>query len=455
MMKHFWKIMTVAALLLVAAVAVTGCSLWDPPYEELDEEGFTVSVRYDANGGSFKGSPNEVYVVDVFNPSDFNSGAGGKVMIPLIAPDDAQRKDSAFPVSKPGYFLAGWYTERQLRTDENGQPLDEYGKPTAETGRPQGYSYSGLWDFSQDVLTIDPSADRTSGENEITLYAAWVPYFNFEFYVLGEDGSVTLMETKQLITMEIPAWDLTTGKMNLKEFPAREGMTFEAAFLDEAMTIPAEGEVSGSVDYVSGTASGDGSVRIYTTWKEGNWFRISTPDQLHKNAGPNNSYILEADLDFTKKSWPTVLSTGEYNGTILGNGHTIANVEVLQGDNSKINGGLFGVLGSKAKITDLKLENVTFKIVAGSRMQSPNYGLLAGSVNAGATLTDVSITGVIEIGKNCYRPNDYNVGLICGAGSVAGMDMSGITVCLEDPENNSARVVVDETTGEVTLTFAD
>ena len=138
-----------------------------------------------------------------------------------------------------------------------------------------------------------------------------------------------------------------------------------------------------------------------------------------------------------------------------GNGHTISNVEVLQGDNSKINGGLFGTLGNTAALRDLKLENITFKMVAGSRMQAPNYGLLAGTVNQSATVTDVSLTGSIVVGKDCYRPNAYNIGLICGTGSVTGMDMSGISVTVEDPDNNSARVDVNTETGEVTLTFAD
>jgi hypothetical protein len=209
------------------------------------------------------------------------------------------------------------------------------------------------------------------------------------------------------------------------------------------------------VDYATGTVESDGTIRLYTTWMEGTWFRISTPKQLYDNARLGGSYIIEADLDFTGMLWPTVFSTGDYAGTIVGNGHTISNVTVLQGDNSKINGGLFGVLTSSASITDLKLENITYRMVAGSRMQGPNYGLLAGTVQEGATITGVTLTGTIEIGKDCYRPNDYNVGLVCGAGQVEGIDMSGITVTVEDPDNNTARVEVDPVTGEVTLTFAD
>ena len=449
------SVLALAAIVLGILAIINGLALWDTPYKGLDETGYTVSVRFDAGGGSFAGSPNEVYIVDVFNPSEHPVDGSGKASIKLIAPDDPIRKDSAFPVSNTGHFLAGWYTERTLRVDENGQPLDEYGKPVSETGRPQGYTYSGRWDFDADRLTVDPAAAKGSSDNEITLYAAWVPYFNFEFYAMEEDGSFSLMDTKQLITMELPAWNLKTGRMDMKEFPAREGMTFEAAYLDAAMTVPAEGQVSGNVDYATGTVESDGTIRIYTTWQAGTWFRISTPKQFYDNARLGGSYLIEADLDFTGMMWPAVMSTGEFTGSIVGGGHTISGVTVLQGDNSKINGGLFGVLSASSSITDLHFENVTFRIVAGSRMQGPNYGLLAGTVQEGATLTDLTLTGTIEIGKDCYRPNDYNIGLLCGAGSVSGIDMSGITVTTEDPENNTARVEVNPETGEVTLTFAD
>ena len=458
MMKQFWKIFAVAALLLVAAVAVTGCSQWIPMYEQMDRDGYTVSVRFDANGGNIGGGTDEVYVVDVFNLHDFKADGEGFVHIPLLPLEHESRQKGSSPLSvtKNGYYLAGWYTERSARVNENGEPLDEYGQLTSVSGLEQGYVYSGKWDFSKDRVHVNANEEHSAETNVLTLYAAWIPYVNFEFYAVDETGESVLLDTvEKQLQMDVPEWNLETGKMNMKEFPSRDGMTFEAAFLDAAMTIPAEGTVSSSVNYENGTLSGDGVLRIYTTWREGTWFRISTPEQLYNNANANGCYNLEADLDFSGKLWPAVFSTGEFNGTLQGNGHTVSNVEVLQGDNSKINGGLFGTLGNTAALCDLKLENITFKIVAGSRMQAPNYGLLAGTVNQGATVTDVSLTGSITVGKDCYRPNVYNIGLLCGTGSVTGIDMSGIRVTVEDPDNNSAQVEVNTETGEVTLTFAD
>ena len=448
-------VLAVALLVLAVISVIKGFTLWDTPYESLDKEGYTVSVRFDANGGSFAGSPNEVYIVDVFNPADYKANAAGDVEIPLIAPDDPVRKGSAFAISNSGYFLAGWYTERALRVGESGEPLDEYGVPTAQSGRPQGYVYSGKWDFAADRLTVGKDSAASADEQQVTLYAAWVPYFIFEVYALESDGSASLVEKKQLIEIEIPAWDEKTGRMSMKGFPEREGMTFESAYFDAAMATPAEGRISGDVDFERGIVSGDGTIRLYTTWTEGTWFRISTPKQFYDNSRVGGSYILEADLDFSNTLWPTAMSTGEFTGTIVGNGHKISNVTVLQGDNSKINGGLFGTLGESAVISDVTFEHISFRIVAGSRMQAPNYGLLAGTVKEGATLSGITVTGNIEVGKNCYRPNDYNIGLLCGAGGIEGIDHSGITVTVEDPENNTARVEVDPESGRVTLTFAE
>lgn len=452
-MKKMWKYLCATAVLCVAAVGATGCHQWDTPYEKLDETGYTVSVRFDANGGVFAGTK-DVSVVDVFNAADYKTNAEGEVEIPLIAPDDTRRKDSAFAASYNGHFLAGWYTERTPRVDGDGEPLDAYGQPTAVSGREQGYVYSGKWNFETDRLTVSTADGLTSEENQLTLYAAWIPYFNYEFYAVDGEGTSTLVATKQLIEIEMPVWNESTGKLDMNDVPGRDDMTFEAAYLDAAMSEPAGETVSGLVDYEKGIAVTD-TVKIYTTWMEGTWFRIHTAKQLFDNSRLGGNYILCADLDFSNTVWAPALTTGEFTGTILGNGHKIMNVTVLQGDNSKINGGLFGTLGATAQLSDVTFENITYRIQAGSRMQSPNYGLLAGTVNAGATFENVSVTGTIEVGKNCYRPNDYNIGLLCGAGTAEGIDFSGITCTVEDPDHNTARVEVDTATGQVTLTFAE
>ncbi len=456
-MKKTWKYLIATVVLATAAVTVTGCSQWDPVYKHMDAEGYTVSVRFDANGGVFAGKEGAT-LVDVFKVSDYAENTDGMAEIRVLDPEDpARKKVGNYAASRTGYFLAGWYTTRELRVNEQGEPLDDYGELTSVSGREQGYIYSDRWDFDTRRLLVDPDADSTSSEPAVTLYAAWIPYFNFEFYAPDGEGTMQKLDIQaegQYKTIRLPVWNESTGKLDMMDVPAREGMTFVGAFLDEDMTTPAETSVSGTVDMERGVAESH-TIKLYTTWREGNWFRIYNAKQLFSNSTPGGCYELYADLDFAEQIWSPTLSNGEFKGMIVGNGHTIRNVTVNQGDNSKANGGLFGVLSADAVITDVTFENITYVIAAGARVPDAAYGLLAGTVRDGATLSGVSVSGSLIIGRECAPRTDYSVGLLFGVGSVEGMSHENITCTLEDPESNPATVEVDATTGEVKLTFAE
>ena len=111
------KAMLVALLTLTTFTLLTGCSGEKTPYEVNDEENYTVSVKYDANGGVF--TTNTSVIVDSYNVSEMNTN-GGMAEIALIAPDNAVRGNDAFTPINNGYFLAGWYAGRQM----------EYGYPS-------------------------------------------------------------------------------------------------------------------------------------------------------------------------------------------------------------------------------------------------------------------------------------------------------------------------------------
>lgn len=449
-MKTITKYILFSAL-LIAVLCLCGCSSnWEAPYASLDQQGSTVSVRYDANGGLFAGT-SDVYIVDVFNLADGIS-ADGDVGFYLLSPDDPVRGSGSFSVSRNGYFLAGWYTQRSARTDENGNALDEYGVLCSQSGREQGYTYSGLWDFAADILTVDANGSYSSADPVVTLYAAWIPYIRYDFYTVNSAGEATFLETVRTIQLEIPQWSEKTGKLDMNSFPDIDGCTFDAAYLDADLTQPLNASVNGAesyVDYETGTLSTE-SICVYTTWLDGNWFKIYTADQFFNNSRLDGNYILCADLDFEGKIWSPTLVKGKFAGTILGNGHTIRNLTVVQADNSQIYGGLFGTLEAGASLQDLTFENVSFTIEAGSRMQGACFGLLAGSVSSEAALEDVTVTGTLSISKNCY-PSDYTIGLLCGSGSTDGVNYTIDCVAAEDDADSISITVNDDDT--VTLTF--
>ncbi len=448
-MKRLIKICVSAGLLLMAILAVSSCSgNWDPPYEDLNKNGFNVSVRFDANGGVFAGT-NDVYIVDVFNSADVTDGKSAY----LLSPDDPLRAEGAFSISRNGYFLAGWYTEREARVNDKGEALDDYGVPVSQSGRPQGYSYSGKWDFENDTLTVEENTDFDSATPVCTLYAAWIPYFNYEFYVENENGEFELLGTEASIDLEIPLWSEKTGKLDSKSFPDREGYTFDAAYLDKTMEDQLTENINGAqlyVDYESGTTATE-KVCVYTTWLEGNWFKIYNAEQMFSNSRLDGNYILCDNIDFSESVWAPTLAKGKFTGKIYGNGYTVSNVTVVQADNSQLFGGLFGSIDSGAVFENVKFENVSYEISAGSRMQGATFGLFAGTIASDAVFTDVSVEGKLLIGANCYPQDSYVIGLLCGSGGFSGVDSTKITCSVtEDTEKITATT---EENGTVTVTF--
>ncbi|MBR6578150.1 MAG: hypothetical protein IKK74_04325 [Clostridia bacterium] len=444
------KLTALFAAALCLLLVLSGCSQWELPYEGLNSEGYTVSVRFDPCGGAFANTEN-VQVVDVFRLADAKKDASGNYQLKLITPDDSRRGDRAFSISKNGCFFAGWYRECSPRTDASGNPLDAYGRPTSESGLEQGYTYSGLWSFESDTLSV-PEGNYSSEEPLMTLYAAWIPYFNFEFYVQNESGSFDLYESKQLIELDIPAWDLSTGKLNMNSFPEIDGKTFEGAYLDEAMTKPVTEKLTGDIDYEHGVSATE-KICVYTKFAEGEWYRISTAEQFVKNSKLGGCYYIEADLDFTGLNWSAALAGGAFTGKIEGGGHKFSNITFIQADNSKTNGGLFGSLASGASIRGVSFENIKYTLGAGSRMQAPHFGLLCGQLSADAALDSVSVSGSEFIISGDIYPQEYTLGALVGNCDNRGVSLSGISVKLAEGADSQISITSDPASGEIALTF--
>lgn len=445
-----FKFISLVIALIAVICILTGCSQWELPYEELDKSGYTVSVRYDPCGGAFANREN-VEVIDVFSLSDAKLDASGNYSIPLITPDDDLRGDSAFSISKNGCFFAGWYRECKPRTDAAGNPLDSYGVPTSESGLEQGYIYSGLWNFETDSLSVPKGETYSSETPFMTLYAAWIPYFNFDFYVKTADGSFELYDSEQLISLALPEWNTETGKIEMKDFPEIDGKTFVGAYLDKEMTRPITEILTGEIDYEHGV-SATSKIAVYTEFADGEWYRITTAKQLSA-AKLNACYYIEADLDFTDVNWSATLAGGAFTGKIYGNGHKFSNISFIQTDIAKTNGGLFGSITSSAILKDIEFENISYTLGAGSRMQAPVFGLLCGALSDEALIENISVlTSSFVISGDIY-PQEYTLGTLIGSGNNRGIDISGITVSLAEGAENKVSFTKDEATGEITLTF--
>lgn len=472
------KIFTITAVLAISAAIVlmiitlfssTG-SQWKDPYKDFDKQGYSITVRFDAGDGQF--ANRDVTVVDVFSADDFEAGEDGKIQIPLLDPQDKKRGAQAYIVDNPGYVLAGWYTDRQPRADEQGRPLDEYGELTEISGKEQGWIYSGLWNFDSDTVSVDPATVESGEDAVLTLYAAWVPAVQFHLYNLNQldkDGNPVLLETYESSKLSVPTWK--NGAVSLGgNFPKlkitvtengeeiQKDTTPNGIYADAQKTQPITQPITVDINYENGTINTP-AVDVYVDLIEGAWFRISSVKQFYKHARPDGNYIIEADLDFSVKGalWPTNFYKGQtqFTGTIQGNGHTMSNITVLQPDNAQ-QGGLFGFIGAGASITDLHFENVTYT-ATGSRTQGSTFGLLCGTLSDQATLKDVTISGKLLIDPSQYLEGmDFaSYGLIAGSGNTAGISLENVRVEAIGDNKAAVSLSVNDQTGEITITVRD
>ena len=433
-MNKILKFLIPAVLTAGVIFTLTACKARNNPYVNNEEEGYTVNVRYDANGGSF--ATNTSVIVDSYNPDDFPSGK-----ITLFAPDNAQRKNP-YKAQNTGFILAGWYTERQPVLDENGNHVDYFGGIAAQTGLTPAYTFSGHWDFSSDKLDLS-----TIDGDGITLYAAWVPEFAFEFYCKDESGEFVLMNSMIATPgqeLTLPAVNTKSGKVDANDFPSLVGKTYNVSgiYLDSGFEQPVTGEKlahGGTINYA--TAEAENSVmKVYLDLLAGDWYWITTADQLISNANPSGHYVIEADLDFDGKKWPL---SSNFSGSIDGNGHKISNIAIEQNKietNSVY--GIFKTVKTGAEIKNVNFENAKLSILQGNSKPNINYGLFAGKIEEGVTVEGVTLSGEIIISANAYNGvangngSVYSVGLVAGVGyENCDIDISNITLtALDDSE---------------------
>ncbi|MBQ9804947.1 MAG: hypothetical protein IJW49_00335 [Clostridia bacterium] len=446
-------------LVLGAVIGLSSCSASevkiaiDKASNNEDGDDYSIRIEFDPNGGWLKGRGG-VTVIEMYNEDN------GDFKIP--DPNDESKRGSTglLKPTRDGYFLAGWYREREeVGTDKNGNPL---------------YRFSGRWDFETDVFKVDPKKNYDPDEAALVLYAAWIPYFDYDIYYvdIDDDGTIlsgsepTFLETVSTTDLLMPDWDISfdsdgklkndcTGKMKHVNFPTREGMTFEAAYYDAELSQKIETNVN-ILDYVdpeTGMAKAE-SIRVYSTWKEGEWYKIYTYSQFSKEFHPDAHFYICDDISFSNKNWNKEnVSSDEFTGAIVGfEGQTYTlsgvSVNIKQPQNASA-WGLFGQLGSEATIQNICFKNVELKIHTDQKYSGNTYfGLLAGK-NLGATLENVKIeNGTIHF-LNDYNINNLNglgyYGILFAVGSGEGVET--VNLGFDADKCSGAAIYLDSETG--------
>ncbi len=457
-MRNKLKFIILPCLLLLVMLLMVSCGSDGSPFKDYDKDGYTVSVKFDANGGVF--TTNTDTIIDTYNLSGYTENSQGNKELPLFAPDSAQRKNQAYTATKDGYYLAGWYTNRVEQKDADGNVT--------------GYTYSGCWDFEADKLSVDADQTYSSGTPIITLYAAWIPSFSYdyEFYTFSDTGTPELVGTLSFgptsnKTINLPANDASTGRINApgKHFPEIAGKTYDKIYLDAEKTTEVTTETLTHPGVINQeTLEVDNRVmKVYCTTTEDVQYRISTPDQLTRATDLSATYTLENDLDFTGKAWSAVFTAGEFSGKFIGNDHTVKNISITQTNTANTAYGLFGCITADATIQNVTFENVTATIRGYSRFRNAAFGIFAGEILSGADISGVVLqNGSLVITKNAalYVAADSMApifGLVCAHGETTGVTYSAenVTVTLSGTDNTTQYSYAPDENGQFTLSIVN
>lgn len=538
-MKRKMKVIIGLAIACVGTLVLGACSGAGPLAEIAKTH--PVIVCFDVNGGTALATNNEkVRIIDGYTIGQVQSGCK------LLAPDDPVHTELSgtfgyqFNMLRSKYFLAGWYCERNYRSDNEGYLLDEDGNRLydaedqpytleayedlssadrqslflkSETGKTvPGYTYAKPWNFETDILneatlqergTLEGAlADYTNpkGEVTLTLYAAWIPYFSFnlmgwvphtetdaagterEVYSWEEVATYSFdasgMQNGDTVECELPYFDDELGGVNYGKFELSDSytMTFDKAYksgdAEGNASDPIEADkleftYNDNINFDNVTVT-NARVDVYAEWRDGIWYRLSRAEQLlaEKVANSQYSYEIENDLDFTGLGdWPAALSSGEYRGTFLGNGHTITGVTVRQTDSEASTYGIFGSVGADARIENVTFKNATFRLEAGTRKTGGLFGLFAGSIAGdedAENIENVKIeSSTFFIGEGVQMPDQttitpdgpltshiYDMGLVAGDLNARGIAWDGISV-MGDVGVNAQK---DDATGAVSFT---
>ncbi len=312
------------------------------------------------------------------------------------------------------------------------------------------YSYSGYWDFATDEIEYAESA----GEVSLTLYAGWVPYYQYYYYakndsgewekygttyfdyVLSSSGNEKYVDQGE---MYLPNWQGGNGAMNYshtyidkstKEFPSIAGKTFKAAYADKECTQQYTDKIThnGTLDPATALPK-DRIQNVYVEFYDEEMFKIETAEQLAANAKTNGSYEILNDLDFEKTTWPAVFTTGAFTGKMFsatGESITLKNLKA-QYAGTTANGGLFGLIAAGAQLKNLRFENVTMDFASVTCSETDTgYGLFSGDINGAAQIKNITVAGAkLRLGI-IQLQSGYKINLLAG-GNASGITQEGET----------------------------
>ena len=114
---------------------------------------------------------------------------------------------------------------------------------------------------------------------------------------------------------------------------------------------------------------------------------------------------------------------------------------------------MFGAITADATLSDITFDNVILTIASGTLQPDASFGLLAGTLDAEATVENVVIqNSKLLIHANANLLDSTAIGRVCGNGSTHGIDPEGI-LC-EATGENASDIIVDVNGNDVSVRMA-
>lgn len=462
------KILILACALVVLCLFLVSCSEKDA-YDQLDEEGYTLTVQYDPNGLNWEGNTDYKQLTDSYNVSKLELNENGKYEIQLIKPNDPRRGEAnMYTLTLPDdQIFVGWFTERE---------------EVIIDGELAGYSYSGYWsedDFAKRKYTIDPSEIKsTSNEPTVTLYAVTsTEKPTVEIYDIDDPEKLLCVYELDGVSsiyknLQLPEWDKGTGTIAYKTFNLfknslnLKGKTLDGIYLDKEGTQKIEGTYVHPVTVNDDTSMSNTELKLYFDYKDGEWYRIYSASQLKKNAKSNGYYEIMADIE-KFGAWPSKFMENDFTGKIIGNGHTISDI-TLSTDIGEISPYYFGMFKTISK--DAEIKDVTFKSIEATIDEidikpGARYALFAGAIEDGFVFENVKIEesklkiDTFNVENAFSTVAEYEIALLCAEGyhDGLGLDASGIIAEAIDNEYSYTTLTIEKDADEnrLILTFVE
>ena len=331
MFKKISIVFVLLALLCVLSAVLCGCST------KVDDLEGKYIVTYDVNGGilNFSTSSTKTSVNHAYDPNTY-------LVDPVTMPN--------YSISRNGYKFTGWYTSAECKPEEK-------------------------WDFGT-LFRVE----------KLTLYAGWEKEIKYTYSVYFSVEGVD----HPLGTYEVAVGDKFDDWRKFGN--TRAGYTAMGYYKDGACTE--------AWDFDFTHPGGDKEVNdivVYVKHIEGEWKLVSTFDELKSALKTGNVYLLnDIDCGGEELSAPT-----SFGMIFEGNGFTVSNFTVKGGGTPKTpTVAIFKNLTKSAEIRNVSFEGVAYDFTGvrestGSITVAPQVAALAISMESGAKITDVSVSGVI------------------------------------------------------------